>query len=63
MSIDSQDINIMLVDSNVLFRAGIARLLESQPDMHVVAETGDCLEAIRLTARCDPDVIGRFNTK
>ncbi len=57
MSLSPQVINIMLVDSNVLFRAGIARLLESQPDMRVVGETGDCLEAIRLAPKCDPDVM------
>ena len=57
MNPSPQDINIVLVDSNVLFRAGIARLLESQPDMRVVGETGDCLEALRLAAKCDPDVM------
>lgn len=57
MSISSQVIRIMLVDSNILFRAGIARLLESQPDMRVVGETGDCLEAIRLASRLHPDVM------
>jgi DNA-binding NarL/FixJ family response regulator len=57
MSISSQVINIMLVDSNILFRAGIARLLESQPDMRVVGETGDCLEAMRLAPKVNPDVM------
>lgn len=50
-------IQIVLVDSNFLFRAGIARLLESQPDMRVVGETGDCLEAVRLASKLDPDVM------
>jgi DNA-binding NarL/FixJ family response regulator len=57
MSISSQVISVMLVDSNILFRAGIARLLESQPDIRVVGETGDCLEAIRLAPRLSPDVM------
>jgi DNA-binding NarL/FixJ family response regulator len=57
MNISPQMIDVMLIDSNVLFRAGIARLLESQPDMRVVGETGDCLEAIRLAPRLNPDVM------
>ncbi len=50
-------IKVMLVDANVLFRCGIARLLESQPDIQVVGETDDCVEAIQLAAQLAPDVI------
>jgi DNA-binding NarL/FixJ family response regulator len=50
-------IRILLVDANPLFRSGIARLLDGQPDMAVVGETGDCLEAIRLAKGADANLI------
>lgn len=50
-------ITVVLLDTNMLFRAGIARLLESQPDIHVVGEAASCDEALHLTAVLDPDVI------
>jgi two-component system NarL family response regulator len=57
MTISPHAIQVMLVDSNTLFRAGIARLLETQPDIRVVGETSDCLEAVRLAPRLNPDVL------
>jgi len=48
---------ILLIDPNVLFRCGIVRLIESQPDMEVVGETGDSIEAARLVTHCHPDII------
>ena len=50
-------ISILLIDPNVLFRCGIARLLEAQPDMRIVGETGDYHEALSLAGRLNPDVI------
>lgn len=50
-------LGVMLVDSNLLFRAGIARLLESQPDMTVVGECDTCDEAIHMVAELCPDVV------
>jgi two-component system nitrate/nitrite response regulator NarL len=57
MNVSLDTITILLVDPNVLFRSGIARLLESQPDMKVAAETGEYMEAVRLATRVQPDVI------
>jgi two-component system nitrate/nitrite response regulator NarL len=58
MGITTDDaIKVMLVDSNILFRCGIARLLESQPDIQVVAETDGCLEAIQLSHELKPDIM------
>lgn len=48
---------VLLVDANPLFRGGIARLLDAQPDITVVGETGDCLEAIRLAKETEADLV------
>lgn len=50
-------IGVMLVDDHPAFRKGIAALLESEPDLKVVAETGDGGEAIGLYKRTHPDVV------
>ena len=57
ISVSENPIKILLADSHMLFRCGIARLLESQPDIEVVGEAGECLEAIRLAKALNPDVM------
>ena len=37
---------ILLVDDHVLFRKGMARLIDSQPDFEVVAEAEDGYQAV-----------------
>jgi two-component system nitrate/nitrite response regulator NarL len=48
---------ILLVDDHVLFRKGIARLIDSQPDFDVVAEAEDGYQAVRYAKRFKPDLI------
>ncbi len=48
---------VALVDPNVLFRCGIARLLDTLPDFKVVIESNDVSEAIALARAQRPDVI------
>ncbi|UJP08963.1 response regulator transcription factor [Microbacterium sp. KUDC0406] len=50
-------INVVLVDDQALFRAGIRMLVSSQPDMTVVGEAGDGQEALAVVARTRPDVV------
>lgn len=57
MGTSSTVINVMLVDSNVLFRAGIARLLEMQPDMRVLSECDRCEDVLPITSNLQPDVM------
>ena len=50
-------IRVMLVDDQRLVRSGFAMLVESQPDMHVVAEAADGLEAVEALGRTQADVV------
>jgi len=43
-------IRVMLVDDQVLLRTGFRMVLAAQPDMEVVAEAGDGVEAPRSCA-------------
>ncbi len=50
-------IRIMLVDDHPAFRKGMAALIESEPDLQVVAETGDGREALAVYRQKKPDVV------
>ena len=50
-------IRVMLVDDQRLVRSGFAMLVESQPDMHVVAEAADGVEAVDALRRTPADVV------
>lgn len=48
---------ILLVDDHVLFREGLAGLLDGQPDLEVVGQAGSVSEAITLTHDLEPDLV------
>lgn len=50
-------IRVALVDDQALFRAGIRMLVDSQPDLSVVGEAGNGLEAIAMVSESRPDVV------
>lgn len=50
-------IRVLLVDDHLLFRKGLARLLDAQPDFEVVGEAADGLEAIEQTRLLSPDLV------
>ncbi|MEV5883717.1 response regulator transcription factor [Streptomyces sp. NPDC052020] len=50
-------IRVMLVDDQVLLRTGFRMVLAAQPDMEVVAEAGDGVEAIAVLESADVDVV------
>jgi len=50
-------VRVLLVDDQAMFRAGIAMVLGSQPDLEVVGEAGDGAEALEQVATTAPDVV------
>ncbi len=48
---------VLLVDDHALFREGLGMIIASQPDMEVVGEAGDVLEAVVKTAALRPDLV------
>lgn len=50
-------IRVMIVDDYALFRDGMVSVISSQPDMEVVGEAGDGLEAFIKAQQLQPDVI------
>jgi DNA-binding NarL/FixJ family response regulator len=50
-------VRIALVDDQAMFRAGIAMVLDSQPDLEVVGQAGDGDEVAALVERVQPDVV------
>lgn len=48
---------ILLSDDHDLFREGLAGLINVQPDLEVVAQAGDGLEALTLARDLKPDLI------
>ncbi|MEU6229390.1 response regulator transcription factor [Streptomyces sp. NPDC047042] len=50
-------IRVMLVDDQVLLRTGFRMVLDAQPDMEVVAEAGDGVEALQVLRETEVDVV------
>lgn len=50
-------VRIVTVDDHPIFRDGLRRLLEAEPDMAVVGEAVDADEAITLARTLSPDIV------
>jgi DNA-binding NarL/FixJ family response regulator len=50
-------IRVLVVDDQVLVRAGFRMILEAEPDLVVAGEAGDGDEAVRAVGACRPDVV------
>jgi len=50
-------ITVLLADDQALVRAGFRALLNAEPDIEVVAEAADGVEAVRLAQQHTPDVV------
>jgi DNA-binding NarL/FixJ family response regulator len=49
-------IRILVADQHALFREAVRGVLEMEPDLDVVAEAGDGLQAVEAASRANPDV-------
>jgi len=49
-------VSVLVVDDHPLLRAGLVDTLRDEPHLHVVGEAADGEEAVRIFARCRPDV-------
>ncbi|WP_433378205.1 response regulator [Actinoplanes sp. CA-142083] len=50
-------ISVLLADDQALVRAGFRALLNAEPDIQVVAEASDGLEAVKQAQQTHPDVV------
>jgi two-component system response regulator NreC len=50
-------IRILIADDHAVFRSGLKVLLEKEPDLEVVGETGNGFDTIRTVAETDIDVL------
>ena len=53
----SKPVRVLLVDDHELFRQGMANLLNQQPDIQIVGDAGDGLEAHHRAVALKPDLI------
>jgi len=49
-------LRVLIADDHALIRLGLRNLIDGQPDMQVIAEAGDGVEAVRLYELHHPDV-------
>ncbi len=50
-------IRLIIADDHPIFRDGLRRLLEAEPDMKVIGEAKDGAEAVRLARQLKPDIM------
>ena len=49
-------IRLVVADDHAILRSGLRMLINAQPDMEVVAEAADGIEAVQAIQKTDPDV-------
>ncbi|MEZ0579319.1 response regulator [Nocardioides sp. MH1] len=52
-----EDIRVLLVDDQDLFREGVRVIVDAQPGMRVVGTAADGLQSIEVADQTDPDVV------
>ncbi|MEW2355617.1 MULTISPECIES: response regulator transcription factor [Thermomonosporaceae] len=50
-------IRVLIADDQVMIRDGLAALLSSDPEIEVIGQAGNGLEAVEMARKLDPDVI------
>jgi DNA-binding NarL/FixJ family response regulator len=49
-------VKVLIADDQALVRGGLRKIIESEPDMRVVGEAADGVDAVEAAARAKPDV-------
>jgi len=57
MDNNASKIRILIADDHAIFRDGLRRLLESEPEFEVVGEAADGAEAVAQTQQLRPDIL------
>jgi len=52
-----QLVHIVIADDHPIFRDGLRRLLEAEPDLKVVGEASDGAEAVKMARQLKPDIL------
>jgi len=52
-----QTVRIVIADDHPIFRDGLRRLLEAEPDLKVLGEASDGAEAVKLARQLKPDIL------
>ena len=57
MNVDGSAGRILIADEHPIFRDGLRRLLETEPDFEVIGDAGDVAGTLQMVRRLDPDVL------
>jgi len=54
---NKRPIGLVIADDHPIFRDGLRRLLEAEPDLKVIGEASDGAEAVKLARQLKPDIL------
>jgi DNA-binding NarL/FixJ family response regulator len=57
VGVNVSPLSVLIADDEALVRAGLAAIIDSEPDLTVVAEAVDGVDAVAQTRRLRPDVV------
>ncbi|MGH3446028.1 MAG: response regulator [Nocardioidaceae bacterium] len=57
MTVPQDPVRVVVVDDDALVRAGLTMILRGAPDIEIVGEAGDGVQAVETVRRASPDVV------